>query len=210
MMSQAESPQRWMHNTYAETVVHESLQSARIIWNYGGSNVAIAGSWDNWKTIEALENVGEGFEIIKTLPIRIYHYLFYVDGIWTYAPEFPSYHDNLGYAYNILDLQNYIAPRMHESEYPSSPPSSYDNILLNEDDFNKPPPELPPQLRAIIADEYASTSNAGPVSVPTLTHVNLNHLYVYKSDDEQFAALRSTQRLQQKFVTKVMYREKFL
>lgn len=51
MMSQAESPQRWMHNTYVETMVHESLQSVRITWNYGGSNVAIAGSWDNWETM---------------------------------------------------------------------------------------------------------------------------------------------------------------
>lgn len=95
---------------------------------------------------------------------------------------------------------------MQQSEDPSSPPSSYDNILLNEDDFNKPPPELPPQLRVIIADEYASTSNAGPVSVPTLTHVNLNHLYIQKSDNEQFGALRSTQRLEQKCVTTVMYK----
>ncbi|KAI5432593.1 SNF1-related protein kinase regulatory subunit beta-2 isoform X1 [Lathyrus oleraceus] len=206
MMRQVESPQRWMHNGYVETMVHERLKSVRIVWIHGGTNVAIAGSWNNWEITETLQNVGQHFVIVKTLPIRIYHYRFIVDGYWTHAPEFPYDLDDSGYIYNILDLQDYIPIRVQNSEDPSSPPSSYDNIFLNEDDFNKPPPELPPQLQVTITQEAASTSDAGTVSVPSLTHVDLNHLYIHKSDDEQFVALRSTHRFQQKFVTTVMYK----
>ncbi|CAI8587157.1 unnamed protein product [Vicia faba] len=205
-MRQDESPQRWMDDRYVETIVHERLKSVMIIWNHGGTNVAIAGSWNNWETTEALQNVGQHFAIVKTLPIRIYHYRFMVDGYWTHAPEFPSHLTNSGYVYNILDLQDYIPLRIQNPEDPPSPPSSYDNMLLNEDDFNKPPPELPPQLQVTITDEYASTSNAGPVSVPSLTHVDLNHLYMSRSDGEQCVALRSTHRFQQKFVTNLMYK----
>lgn len=49
MMRQVESPQRWMHNGYVETMVHERLKSVRIVWIHGGTNVAIAGSWNNWE-----------------------------------------------------------------------------------------------------------------------------------------------------------------
>lgn len=54
---------------------------------------------------EPLQNVGQSFVIVKTLPIGIYHYRFIVDGYLTHAPEFPSAPDDSGYAYNILDLQ---------------------------------------------------------------------------------------------------------
>jgi 5'-AMP-activated protein kinase regulatory beta subunit len=101
-------------------------------------------------------------------------------------------------------LQDYIPQRAeNEAEDPSSPLSSYDNIFLNENEFNKPPPELPPQIPVLLTQE-ASTSNTGPV--PSFTHLELNHLYVHKSVDNQFVALRSTRRFRHKFVTSVLYK----
>ncbi|WJX65112.1 hypothetical protein P8452_49809 [Trifolium repens] len=194
-----------MQNRYVETVVHERYKTVRITWIHGGTNVVIAGTWNNWETAEALHNVGENsFVIDKTLPIGIYYYRFIVDGHWRHAPEFPSHFDGFGAGYNILDLQDYIPQRAeNEAEDPSSPLSSYDNIFLNENEFNKPPPELPPQIPVLLTQE-ASTSNTGPV--PSFTHLELNHLYVHKSVDNQFVALRSTRRFRHKFVTSVLYK----
>ncbi|CAJ2633551.1 unnamed protein product [Trifolium pratense] len=190
------------HLSYVETVIHQRYKTVRISWFHGGINVTIAGSWNNWQTEEALQNVGENnFVIEKTLPIDIYYYRFNVDGQWTHAPEYPSgFNQDSGFGYNILDLQDYI-PQRAENEVadPPSPVSSYDNIY--EIESNKPPPELPPQIPVTLTEE-ASTSNTG--RVPSFPHTQLNHLY--KSDGDQFVALRSTQRFQQKFVTTVLYK----
>ncbi|XP_061344153.1 SNF1-related protein kinase regulatory subunit beta-2-like [Gastrolobium bilobum] len=199
-------PDALLQNGYVECVLHERLKRVKIIWNHAGTNVAIAGSWDNWETTEPLKNVGQNFCIVKALPIAIYHYRFLVDGYWTYAPEFPSATDDSGYGYNILDLQDYIPEtleRLSDFEDPSSPPSSYDNIF-NEDEFSKPPPELPPQLPVTIKHEPSSTSNSR--LVPRPTHLELNHLYIHKTDRDQFVALRSTHKFQHKYVTMVLYK----
>jgi len=37
-------------NGYVESVIHERLKNVRITWNHAATNVAIAGSWDNWET----------------------------------------------------------------------------------------------------------------------------------------------------------------
>jgi len=37
-------------NGYVESVIYERLKSVRIMWNHAATNVAIAGSWDNWET----------------------------------------------------------------------------------------------------------------------------------------------------------------
>ncbi|XP_027187966.1 SNF1-related protein kinase regulatory subunit beta-2-like isoform X2 [Cicer arietinum] len=191
---------------YVETVVHERLKSVRITWNHAGRDVSIVGSWNNWETTEALQRVGQQFVIVKTLPISIYQYRFIVDGYFTHAPDFPSHLHHSGYVYNILDLQDYIPVARSDTEEPSSPPSSYDNILLNEDEFNRPPPELPPQLPMSIRQEEASTSNSDQVATNMITHLELNHLYMHRSEGDQFVALRSTNRFQHKYITTVLYK----
>jgi len=44
-------PQALTQNRYVETVIHERLKSVRITWIHGGTNVSIAGSWNNWETV---------------------------------------------------------------------------------------------------------------------------------------------------------------
>ncbi|KAL2582331.1 hypothetical protein GLYMA_14G004100v4 [Glycine max] len=195
-------------NGYVESVIHERLKSVRITWNHAATDVAIAGSWDNWKTTEPLMRVDQNFVIVKTLPIGIYHYRFIVDGYLTHAPEFPSASDDSGYGYNILDLQDYIpeiVANFSDFEDPPSPPSSYDNTYLNEEEFSKPPPELPPQLPVAIRHE-ASSSASGSRFVPRPTHLELNHLYIHKTDRGQFVALRSTYKFQHKYITTELYK----
>jgi len=51
MMIQPQPPQALMQNNYVETVIHERLKSVRITWIHGGTNVSIAGSWNNWETV---------------------------------------------------------------------------------------------------------------------------------------------------------------
>ncbi|KAK7258320.1 hypothetical protein RIF29_23893 [Crotalaria pallida] len=201
-----QQPHELLQNGYVESVLHERLKSVKFTWNHPASNVAIAGSWDNWDTTEPLQNAGQSFVIVKTLPLGIYHYRFIVDGYWTHAPQFPSACDVSGLAYNILDLQDYIPEtlgRLSDFEDPPSPPSSYDNIFLDEGEFSKPPPELPPQ-RPVTIREDNSTSN-GPL-FPRPTHLELNHLYIQKADRGRFVALRSTHRFQHKYVTMVLYK----
>ncbi|CAJ1971616.1 unnamed protein product [Sphenostylis stenocarpa] len=100
--------QRLPQNGYLESVIHERFKRVSITWNHAATNVAIAGSWDNWETTELLQRVGQSFVLVKTLPLGVYHYRFIVDGYLTHAPEFPSASDDSGYGYNILDLQDYI------------------------------------------------------------------------------------------------------
>ncbi|KAF7833127.1 SNF1-related protein kinase regulatory subunit beta-2-like isoform X1 [Senna tora] len=197
-----------VQNGYIESMLHVKLKTVKISWNHSGKTVAIVGSWDNWETTEFLQIVGENFVITKTIPVGIYHYRFIVDGYFTYAPELPWASDHSGYAYNILDLQDYIPEKvvkLSDFESPPSPPWSYDNIFLNDDEFGKAPPELPPQIPVTTRDEPSSSTDSHH-TFPRPTHLELNHLYIHKAEREPFVALRSTHRFQHKYVTMVLYK----
>lgn len=128
-----------------------------------------------------------------------------VISIWTSFPFVSVKYSRLA-SWLIIYLQDYIPEtlaRLSDFEDPPSPPSSYDNILLDEDEFSKPPPELPPQLPVTTRDE-PSTSNTS--LFPRPTHLELNHLYIHKPDRDQFVALRSTHKFQYKYVTMVLYK----
>ncbi|KAE8685884.1 5'-AMP-activated protein kinase beta-2 subunit protein [Hibiscus syriacus] len=186
----------------------EEKRAVMITWCFGGKQVAITGSWSNWKTIEPLHSLGKDFIIMKMLPCGVYHYHFIVDELRIYAPNLPCEFDESGNVYNILNLQDFVpeAPEsLSEFEPPPSPISSYDNQPLNSGDFSKPPPELPPQLRTKIFEERSFVSRK-PKSSRRPSHTLLNHLYKQDGDDGQSMALCSTQRFLQKYVTVVLYK----
>ncbi|XWS75892.1 hypothetical protein CRYUN_Cryun01aG0130600 [Craigia yunnanensis] len=196
------------NTTYYEDLHKEEKRAVMITWCFGGKQVAITGSWDNWKTIEPLHSLGEDFIIIKMLPSGVYRYHFIVDELRRYAPNLPWEFVKTGSAYNILDLQEFVpeAPEsLSEFESPPSSTSSYDNHPLNDGDFSKPPPELPPQLRTKLLDERSFIFRS-PNSSRRPSHTVLNHLYKQDGDDGQSMALCSTHRFLQKYVTVVLYK----
>lgn len=99
-----------------------------------------------------------------------------------------------------------LPERLSKFEPPPSPPSSYDNTRLSDDDFSKPPPEVPPQLQVPFLNKPPSSSNDGdqPLSMPHYSQ--LNHLYIQNQIGGEFFALSSTHRFRQKFVTMVLYK----
>ncbi|XWS36685.1 hypothetical protein CRYUN_Cryun20dG0106600 [Craigia yunnanensis] len=207
-MMQVQNDPLVQNTTYYEDLHQEEKRAAMITWSFGGKQVAITGSWDNWKTIEPLHSLGKDFITLKMLPSGIYHYHFIVDELMRYDPNLPWEFDESGSAYNILDLQEFVpeAPEsLSEFESTPSPISSYDNQPLNDGDFSKPPPELPPQLRITLLDERSFIFRSHKSSARP-SNALLNHLYKKDSDDGQSVALCTTHRFLQKYVTVALYK----
>ncbi|XP_076894472.1 SNF1-related protein kinase regulatory subunit beta-2-like [Bidens hawaiensis] len=182
---------------------------AVIRWIHGGTNVAIEGSWDNWRTRELLEGSVNDFSIVKVLNVGVYHYRFVVDGHWTYASDLPHEQHDLGNVFNILDLKESYAEyggRDEEPECPSSPISSYNNAMFTLQDFGEKLPELPPLLQQMPLNQPSSSKNFQQALHKPLS-ANLNHLYVKRDgNNEPVVALSSSQRFRTKYVTSVLYK----
>ncbi|KAI7744103.1 hypothetical protein M8C21_030353 [Ambrosia artemisiifolia] len=178
-----------------------------IRWIHGGTEVAIEGSWDNWRTRELLEGSGSDFSIVKMLNVGVYHYRFVVDGRWTYAYDLPHEHDDIGHVYNVLDLKETENEGIDEDpECPSSPVSSYNNAGFTLQDFGEKLPELPPLLQQMPLNQPSSSKNFQQALHKPLA-ANLNHLYVKRDPNNQpVVALSSSQRFRTKYVTTVIYK----
>ncbi|KDP35506.1 hypothetical protein JCGZ_08944 [Jatropha curcas] len=200
----------WMQTTVGyEEMCDEQGIPTMITWSYGGKDVAVEGSWDNWKTRIPLQRSGKDFTIMKVLPSGVYQYRFIVDRQWKYIPDLPWAQDDSGNAYNVLDLQDYV-PEDLESissfEPPQSPESSYNNLQLGNDDYAKEPPFVPPHLQMTLLNMPSSYMEIPPpLSRPQ--HVVLNHLYMQKGKGSPaVVALGSTHRFLAKYVTVVLYK----
>ncbi|KAK6936888.1 Association with the SNF1 complex (ASC) domain [Dillenia turbinata] len=177
-----------------------------ITWNYGGDDVAVEGSWDNWRSRKKLQRAGKDYSILLVLPSGIYHYKFLVDGEWRHIPDLPFVSDELGNVCNLLDVNDYVPENLEsvsEFEVPESPDSSYCQAFPAEEDFAKEPVVVPPQLHLTVLgmqnQEEASTSKP--------QHVVLNHLFIEKGwASQSVAALGLTHRYQSKYVTVVLYK----
>ncbi|KAF5741369.1 putative snf1-kinase beta subunit [Tripterygium wilfordii] len=195
------------YTSYFNDAIDEKPSAVMITWSYGGNQVSVTGSWDNWERRELMYRSGQDFVILKKLPSGVYHYRFVVDEQFRYAPDLPWECDDSGAAFNILDVQDTVpdAPEnLSEFKSPPSPESSYDNESLNED-FSKAPPEMPPQLlKAPIIEP--STTMVSHQSLPRPNHAVLNHLYVGNNQDNQPVAFTSTHRFRNKYVTVVLYK----
>lgn len=125
-----------------EEACNEQGIPTMITWCHGGKEIAVEGSWDNWKTRflaetnlfllvyhssfslmflcvwvlsrSRLQRSGKDFTIMKVLPSGVYEYRFVVDGQWRHAPELPLARDDAGNTFNILDLQ---VPSFQVSEW---------------------------------------------------------------------------------------------
>lgn len=199
----------WMQNAAEyDNMTCEQGVPTMITWSYGGKEVAVEGSWDNWKTRMLLQRSGKDFTIMKVLPPGVYQFRFIVDGEWRYAPDIPWMHDDLGNAYNALDLQDFVPEDLDSIagfEPPQSPDSSYNNKQLGLEDYSKEPPLVPPHLQLTLLNMPSHSDSVATLSRPQ--HVVLNHLYVQKGKSGQsVVALGATHRFRAKYVTVVLYK----
>ncbi|XP_055814533.1 SNF1-related protein kinase regulatory subunit beta-1 [Solanum dulcamara] len=178
-----------------------------ITWSYGGNNVAIQGSWDNWRSRKILQRSGKDYTILLVLPSGIYHYKFIVDGEVRYIPELPCVADETGVVFNLLDVNDNVPENLEsvaEFEAPPSPESSYAQSLLGDEDFAKEPVAVPPQLHLTV---LGSENSEETPSSPKHQHVVLNHLFIEKGwASQSVVALGLTHRFQSKYVTVVLYK----
>ncbi|XP_057985162.1 SNF1-related protein kinase regulatory subunit beta-2 isoform X2 [Hevea brasiliensis] len=184
----------------------EKLNAVIITWSYGGRQIAVTGSWDKWNKREHLHKVGKDFVILKMLPSGVFHYRFIVDDQLSYASDLPWECDDSGTVYNILDVQEDVpeAPEsLSEFETPPSPVTSYNNESLDNYDFSKQPPDIPPQLQLTLLNVQSAAESHQ--SLPKPRHAVLNHLYI-QNNRGQPVALGSTHRFLQKYVTVVLYK----
>lgn len=182
-----------------------------ITWSHGGNEVAVEGSWDDWKTREHLQRTDKDvFAIMKVLPAGVYHFRFIVDGQWRCAADFPRECDNLGNVFNVLDLQDTIPEVPNNSNWPDSPPSpesSYNSAPFTAQDFSDKVPDLPPLLQQSPLDQSPSSSTRECSSLEKPSAAVLNHLFIQRGRRaHSTVALTSTHRFRAKYVTVVLYK----
>ncbi|CAL0301086.1 unnamed protein product [Lupinus luteus] len=200
----------WMQTrSGCEDMFRELGIPTMITWSYEGKEVAVEGSWDNWKTRIPLQRSGKDFTIIKVLPSGVYQFRFIVDGQWRYAPDLPWALDEAGNAYNTLDLQDFVPEdigSISSFEPPKSPESSYNNSQLSSEDYAKDPPLVPPYSQMTLLNVPSTNMEIQPpISKPQ--HVMLNHLYMQKEKGSpSVVALGTTHRFLAKYVTVVLYK----
>ncbi|KAH7282823.1 hypothetical protein KP509_35G049000 [Ceratopteris richardii] len=181
---------------------------AIIHWTYGGNEVYVEGSWDDWQKRTRLQRAGNDFTIVKLLLPGVYQFVFIVDGVFRYSPDLPCTHDQSGLIQNVLDLQENIPENIENIsgfEPPQSPESSYNSLFPSNEDFSKEPPVVPPQLHLTLLDIHENSDSLASHIRPQ--HVVLNHLYVEKGRTVQSVlALGLTHRFLSKYVTVVLYK----
>jgi len=177
-----------------------------ITWCYGGNDIAVEGSWDNWTSRKLLQRSGKDHSILLVLPAGIYHYKFIVDGDRRYIPDLPFVADEMGHVCNLLDVHDYVPENFEsvaELEAPPSPESSYCQDLPREEDFAKEPVVVPSQLNLTAL----GMQNPDSLSLSRPPHVVLNHVYLEKGwASQSVVALGLTHRFQSKYVTVVLYK----
>lgn len=179
-----------------------------ITWNYGGNDVLVEGSWDNWASRKLLQRTGKDHSILLVLPSDIYHYKFIVDGQSRYTPDLPFVSDEAGNVCNLLNVHDYVPENLDsvaEFEAPLSPESTYSQAFPTEEDYAKEPHIVPSQLHLTVLDMENQVQDEAPSSKPQ--HVVLNHLFIEKGwATQSVVALGLTHRFQSKYVTVVLYK----
>ncbi|KAJ0238729.1 SNF1-related protein kinase regulatory subunit beta-1 [Hirschfeldia incana] len=201
------SPNKIQWNQSQRVSDHPTEQGLPIIitWNQGGNDVAVEGSWDNWRSRKKLEKSGKDHSILFVLPSGIYHYKVIVDGECKYLPDLPFVSDEMGNVCNILDVHNYVPENpesIAEFEAPPSPDHSYGQALPTAEDYTKDPLAVPPQLRLTLVDTSGET---GKATKPQ--HVVLNHVFIEQGwSPQSIVALGLTHRFESKYITVVLYK----
>ena len=95
--------------THADSNAAKNKQSFyTFIWDEGGENVKLIGSFSNWKQKYVMEKDEKGQIYKFSLPLNNekYQYKFIVDGVWKCSNNQEKIDDGKGNINNILDLTN--------------------------------------------------------------------------------------------------------
>lgn len=101
---------------YDNNTISEILYT--FIWDEGGKNVKVTGSFVNWSTSFDMKYYPEEkvFKYSHLLTKEKHSYKFIVDGIWKCNQKQPMIKDNSNNTNNYIDLSNYILPKKVEKE----------------------------------------------------------------------------------------------
>ena len=88
------------------------------IWDEGGKNVKVTGSFVNWSTLFDMKYYPEEkvFKYSHLLTKEKHSYKFIVDGIWKCSQKYQMVKDNSNNTNNFVDLTNYIEPKNSETK----------------------------------------------------------------------------------------------
>ena len=106
------------------------------VWEEGGNNVKLIGSFSNWKdTYEMKKDTRDNiFKISIPLNNGTYIYKFIVDGEWKYSNNQPIKKDNDGNINNYLDLTNFF---MNLKPIQNTPPKNESKKKIRKKKSNK-------------------------------------------------------------------------
>ena len=88
------------------------------IWDEGGTNVKVTGSFVNWATSFDMTYYPDEklFKYKMTLSKDKHSFKFIVDGIWKCSQKYQMVKDNSNNTNNFIDLTNYIEPKNSETK----------------------------------------------------------------------------------------------
>lgn len=79
-----------------------------IVWRYGGNEVFLTGSFDNWTKSVLMKKDADNENFVATIPLnphKSHTFKFVVDGVWRCSLDFQTTHDDSGNVNNILNAE---------------------------------------------------------------------------------------------------------
>lgn len=164
-----------------ETESDEEPVAAVFTWPFGGTRVAVAGSWDNWRRRTPLARDRGRHTAVLLLPSGTATFKYYVDGAWSVDPSLATRRDAQGNTNNSVTVCRPRAPSQQDEPAPSSPPESYNcKIPHNYCDTDADVPVLPSAL------SYSRNLEQGA------PHVRLEHTWVPHCSEPESAPMAAS------------------
>jgi len=191
-------------------------------WDGGGKEVAICGTFSDWKTIPMAKSnftSQADYVVIVDLPEGEHEYRFLVDGDWKNNQNEPTIETEAGLRNNVITVKktdfevfdalamDSISSTTNAQNISGSPPGSeYAQNIPVYKPWEKAagPPILPPHLLQVILNKDTPLS-CEPTLLPEPNHVMLNHLYALSIKDGVMV-LSATHRYRKKYVTSLLYK----
>lgn len=96
----------------------DNKKNYTFIWNEGGNEVKITGSFSDWKIQFPMikDSKGQTFKCQLPLNNEIYQYKFIVDGQWRCSKSYPTKEDGNGNLNNVLDNTKNVSEKEQKEE----------------------------------------------------------------------------------------------